>query len=85
MPMDEELDYGVEIYNKLTSQGLGADIYLEQGKFQKKMKYANKLGVPNVIILGEQERVEGKVQLKNMITGEQDNVTIEEAIKLIKK
>lgn len=85
MPMDDELDYGVEVYNKITSEGLSADIYLEEGKFKKKMNYANKQGVPYVIILGEQERQEGKVQLKNMITGEQNNITIEEAINIIRK
>ena len=72
IPMDEEAnEYGIEILNKLRSRGEAVDIYLEDGKFKKKMTYADKLGVKEVIILGADELANKEVSIKNMQTGEQ--------------
>lgn len=83
IPMDEDFEYGIDVCSKLREAGLKVDIYVEGGKFPKKMKYANKLSVPNVIIIGETEKAENKIVVKNMVTGEQSLVTIEEAITLL--
>ncbi|WP_276882449.1 histidine--tRNA ligase [Anaerococcus tetradius] len=72
IPMDEEAnEYGIEILNKLRSRGEAVDIYLEDVKFKKKMTYADKLGVKEVIILGADELANKEVSIKNMQTGEQ--------------
>lgn len=72
IPMDEEAnEYGIEVLNKLRSRGESVDIYLEDGKFKKKMTYADKLGVKEVIILGADELANKEVSIKNMQTGEQ--------------
>lgn len=72
IPMDEEAnEYGIEVLNKLRSRGESVDIYLEYGKFKKKMTYADKLGVKEVIILGADELANKEVSIKNMQTGEQ--------------
>lgn len=72
IPMDEEVnEYGIEVLNKLRSRGEAVDIYLEDGKFKKKMTYADKLGVKEVIILGADELANKEVSIKNMQTGEQ--------------
>lgn len=72
IPMDEEAnEYGIEILKKLRSRGEAVDIYLEDGKFKKKMTYADKLGVKEVIILGADELANKEVSIKNMQTGEQ--------------
>ena len=47
------------------------------------MKYADKLGIPYILIIGEEERETKVYTLKNMETGEQETVTLEEAIKKI--
>lgn len=72
IPMDEEAnEYGIEVLKKLRSRGEAVDIYLEDGKFKKKMTYADKLGVKEVIILGADELANKEVSIKNMQTGEQ--------------
>lgn len=72
IPMDEEAnEYGIEVLKKLRSRGEAVDIYLEDSKFKKKMTYADKLGVKEVIILGADELANKEVSIKNMQTGEQ--------------
>lgn len=72
IPMDEsENEYGIEILNKLRADGKNVDIYLEAGKFKKKMNFADKSGVDQVIIVGEEELKNREVSIKNMETGEQ--------------
>ena len=83
IPMDEDFEYGIEVCSKLREAGLKVDIYVEGGKFPKKMKYANKLAIPNVIIIGENEKAENKIVVKNMISGEQSLVTVDEGINIL--
>ncbi|WP_311516089.1 histidine--tRNA ligase [uncultured Anaerococcus sp.] len=72
IPMDESAnEYGIEILNKLRAEGKDVDIYLEAGKFKKKMTFADKSGVDRVIIVGEEELHNREVSIKNMETGEQ--------------
>lgn len=72
IPMDESAnEYGIEILNKLRAEGKDVDIYLEAGKFKKKMTFADKSGVDQVIIVGEEELQNREVSIKNMETGEQ--------------
>lgn len=75
IPMsDEENFYAIDILNKLLKKGIGADIYLENGKLKKKFSYADKVGVKYAYIIGQSEREEKKVSIRNMETGEQDLV-----------
>lgn len=85
IPMDEDYEYGIEVCNAIREAGINTDIYLEGGKFVKKMKYANKLNISKVIIIGESEREANKVLLKDMVTGEQELLSVEEVINKIKK
>lgn len=72
IPMNESAnEYGIEILNKLRAEGKDVDIYLEAGKFKKKMTFADKSGVDQVIIVGEEELHNREVSIKNMETGEQ--------------
>ncbi len=64
--------------------GIAAEVYPDSSKIQKQMKYANASQVPFVAIIGESEMAEGKLTLKNMKTGEQQLLTVEEAINVIK-
>jgi len=59
-------------------------LYGEQKKFKQKMAYANKLGVPFAVLLGEDEIAEGKCSVKDMRTGEQQKLTVGEAAAYIR-
>ena len=75
IPMgDEEKFYAIDILNKLHESGKRADIYLEGGKLKKKFSYADKVGVKYAYIIGQSEREEKKVSIRNMETGDQELV-----------
>ena len=83
--MADDLSYPIEVATKLRADGINTEIYLEAKAFKKKLNYANKLSIPFAIIIGEDEINQNKVALKNMISGEQSIVSIEEAISIIKQ
>ena len=84
LPMTADAGAAIALAEKLRSFGLRVQLYGEQKKFKQKMAYANKLGVPFAVLLGEDEIAAGKCSVKNMTTGEQVSVTAEEAAALIK-
>ena len=71
LPMTEDIAKAVELAEALRSNGVRVQLYSEQKKFKQKMSYADKLGVPYVVLLGEDEIAEGVCSVKNMQTGEQ--------------
>ena len=64
--------------------GIATEVYPDSVKMKKQMSYANAHNVPFVALVGETEMAEGRITLKNMTTGEQQSLTIEETIKAIK-
>lgn len=64
--------------------GIAAEIYPDQAKMKKQMGYADALHIPYVAIIGESEMAEGKMTLKNMQNGEQQLITLNEAIEILK-
>ena len=78
IPMTDDLGPAIELATYLRSWNHQVQIYAEPKKFKQKMSYANKLGVPYVAILGEDEIKQGKISLKDMDTGEQLLLTKEE-------
>ena len=79
LPMDPSLHiYAIEVLKKVKDQGLKADIYLEGGKFKKKINYADKIGAKYAIIIGEEEANNKEVSIKNMESGEQTKQKIED-------
>ena len=71
--------------SKMRTSGINAEIYPDSTKMKKQMTYADKKGIPFVVIAGEDERTNEKLTVKNMATGEQQSLTIDEAIELISK
>ncbi|MCZ2102649.1 MAG: histidine--tRNA ligase [Chitinophagales bacterium] len=63
--------------------GIPCDVYPEPAKMKKQMSFANARNVPYVAIIGESEREQGVVSLKNMISGSQRNATIDEVIEMM--
>jgi len=73
----QTLSHSLRILSKLRQQNIKSEIYPEDAKIKKQMNYANKKGVPYVLMIGENEINEGKYQLKNMETGEQSALDFE--------
>ncbi len=85
IPMKEDLNEEcIEIANKLRKSNINVDVYLEDKKFKNKFKYTDKLNIPYAIVIGEEEANNKMVSLKNMQTGDQETLTIEDAIERIK-
>ena len=74
----------IALAEELRRGGLRVQFYGEQKKFKQKMAYADKLGVPFAVLLGEDEIAEGKCSVKNMTTGQQVILTPWEAVDYIK-
>ena len=85
LSMTDDYDMCAEVATKLRNEGFNVQINIEKQKLGKKFKYADNLNIKNVIIIGEDEIKNNLVTLKDMITGEQKTIKLEEAIKLIKK
>lgn len=83
--MTEDIEKPLEIASKLRNEEINTQVYLENKKVKAKFKYADHLQIPYVITIGEDEIQNNVVSLKDMNTGEQKTLTIEEAIKLLKK
>ena len=71
LPMMEDQGPAIALATNLRQSGIRVQVYTEQKKFKQKMNYADKLEVPYVIFLGEDEIKQNKVSLKDMRTGEQ--------------
>ena len=82
--MVEDKSKAVEVGAILRKENIETEVYLEDKKIKAKFKYADKLSIPYVIVIGEEEIANNTVTLKNMGTGEQETITIEEVIKKIK-
>ena len=83
LPMTADMAPAIALAETLRSAGLRVQLYGEQKKFKQKMAYANKLGVPYAVLLGEDEIEKGLCSVKNMQSGEQLLLSPEDAVKLI--
>ena len=79
LPMTEDLAPAVALATTLREGGVTAQLYHEPKKFKQKLSYADRLGIPFVALLGEDELAQGKVALKDMSSGEQQLLTAQEA------
>ena len=84
LPMTADAAPSIAVAEALRSSGLKVQLYGEQKKFKQKMAYADKIGVPFAILMGEDEISAGKCAVKNMRTGEQVLLTPAEAAAHIK-
>ena len=84
LPMTDDLSAAVALASELRAGGLRVQIYSEKKKFKAKIGYADKLGIPFVIFLGEDEIAQNVCALKNMVTGVQEAVTQAAALETIR-
>lgn len=78
IPMVEDLTVPIKVATALRNNGINTEIYLNNKKLKAKFKYADKLEIPYVIILGEDEIANNKVKLKDMASGEEKEYSLEE-------
>jgi histidyl-tRNA synthetase len=80
LPMVEDLSPAVELATRFRNAGVRVQLYGERKKFKAKMNYADKIGVPFVVFLGEDEIRDGVVACKDMKSGEQTKLGFEETL-----
>jgi len=76
-----ELKYAMEIAQKLRKAGIKTELYPDEAKMKKQMGYADKKNIPFVILIGENERKDNKISVKNMKSGEQLDMNPDDFIK----
>ena len=84
LPMTDDMGAAIKTATALRESGIRTQLYSEQKKFKHKIGYADKLGIPFVIFLGEDEINAGVVAVKDMESGEQVKVSLDEAVNLIR-
>ena len=86
IPFDrKDMNYTLSLASKIRNAGINTDVYYQNKGMKQKMKYADRLDIPYVILIGENEVLESKAMLKNMLTGEQQLLTVEEIIEQLTK
>lgn len=85
IPMTEDLAPAISLSTKLRAAGIRTQLYTEQKKFKAKVSYADRLGVPYVIFLGDDEIAAGLVACKDMASGEQTKLSADDTLALIRK
>lgn len=80
----EDESYALGVSNMLRAQGIYIDLNVTDRKLGKQLDYANALGFANVIIIGKIEREQGKLRLKNLISGKEDILSLDDAIRVLK-
>ncbi|MDD2181102.1 MAG: histidine--tRNA ligase [Bacilli bacterium] len=85
IPMTDDLSYAINISSEFINENIKTQIYFENKKFKNKISYANKNKINYVIFLGEDEITQKKVAIKNLESGEQTTLDLNDAIELVKK
>ena len=83
LPMTEDMGFAVAAATELRANGVRTQLYGEKKKFKAKMSYADKLSVPFVILVGEDEIAENVVSVKDMTSGKQEKMSAAAAAEYI--
>ena len=81
VPMVEDMSVPIKLASTLRNNGINTEIFLNDKKLKAKMKYADKLEIPYVIVVGEDEIKAETIKIKNMKTGEEKEVKMNEIAK----
>ena len=77
IPMLEDLEQPIKLATELRKLGVNTEVYLNDKKLKAKFKYADKLKIPYVVVIGEDEIATNMANIKNMETGEEKKVKLE--------
>ena len=83
--MLDDISACIPVASAFRKEGINTEIYMLDKKMKAKIKYADKLKIPYLAIIGEKEKETGMVSIKNLATGKQNIVTVNEAVQLLKK
>lgn len=81
--MSDDISACIPVATAFRNEGINTEIYMSNKKTKAKFKYADKLKIPYVAIIGEEEQKTSTISLKNLSTGKQNTVTIMEAVQLL--
>ena len=81
---DKEAAYCLPILERLREEGIASELYPDNAKLKKQFKYADQKQIPTVIMVGEDEMQSGNLSFKNMISGEQEKLTVDALLKKLK-
>ncbi|WFA09888.1 histidine--tRNA ligase [Tissierella sp. Yu-01] len=84
IPMEGYMDYAIKTSSLLRKEDIYTQVYLEEGKMGKKFNYADKLNIPYVIVVGQEEAENNKYSFRNMKTGDQKIISIDEVLECLK-
>ena len=79
----KETEYILPMVSKIRKAGVRTEVFPDETKMKKQMSYANAKQIPFVAIVGETEMKEGKLTLKDMMTGEQLSLTVDQLIQKV--
>ncbi len=82
---EESFRYGLKVISTFRNNGFNAEIYPESVKLKKQLDYADRKKIPFVVLIGSDEMASGKLTLKNMRSGEQLSVTLNEISDIVRK
>lgn len=85
IPFEGYTEAAIKAAKELRENGIITEVFMEESKMAKKLGYANKLGIPYAIIIGEDESITGKLTFKDMVKGEQAKLEISEIITRLEK
>jgi len=77
--------YAINAATMLRGNGVYVDLNVTSRNLSKQLEYAGSLRIPHVMIIGDQEREANKVKIRNMINGEEELITLQEAIEKLKE
>ena len=80
---DAEASASLKVIRSLRAAGIPAELYPDNAKMKKQIGYADAMHIPYVGIIGESEMAEGKITLKNLASGDQQQLTVDELIKTL--
>ncbi|MDY3520535.1 histidine--tRNA ligase [Riemerella anatipestifer] len=78
---EQEAFHSMDIIQQLRTKGVSAELYPEAAKLKKQFTYAEKKGIPYIVFVGEEEIKNKQVSIKNLETGEQNSLTLEDFLK----
>ena len=81
---EENIEYSLGVANMLRASGINTDMNLMQRNITKQLEYVNSLNIKYTVIIGRNERAINKLRLRNMLSGEESVLTLDEVISKIK-
>jgi len=84
IPMIEDINYVFNIANKIREEGINTEVSYNRKTVKSMLNYANKLKIPYVVFIGEDEKVNNNITIKDMQTGNQETIEVKEIVNYIK-